>query len=73
VTDAPESLEARLTELEVRLAHFEAMVDELSTVVADQQRDIDRLMSRLQAASDRLEEMAASLPQPPDDQPPPHY
>jgi len=66
-------MEERLTELEMRLAHFEAMADELSSVVAEQDRRIDRLEARLRAAGEQLEEMAANLPGPPDDKPPPHY
>ena len=73
MTEPTDTMEARVIELEGRLAHFEAMADELSSVVADQARAIDRLTVQLQAALGRLEEIAAKTPEPGDDQPPPHY
>ncbi len=71
--DPAKDHDERLTELETRLAHFEAMADELSSVVAAQGREIDRLSELLKAATERLEDMAASLPDAADDRPPPHY
>jgi SlyX protein len=73
MTEPTDAMAERVADLETRLAHFEAMADELSSVVAEQGRLIDRLTARLQAATERLEEMAASLPEAADDRPPPHY
>jgi SlyX protein len=73
MTKPADRMAERVTELETRLAHFEATADELSSVVAEQGRLIDRLGARLRAATDRMAAMAASLPEPADDKPPPHY
>ena len=73
MSDPDDAIEQRVIELETRLAEFEAMADELSAVVADQGRAIDRLEALLRAATDRLEEMSEGLSDPADDRPPPHY
>ena len=70
---ATEPLESRVIELERRLALFEAMADELSSVVADQGQTIDRLSAELKAVLGRIEDMAADMPGPGEDRPPPHY
>ena len=71
---APDDMQERLIALETRLTHHERMTEELSDVIAEQQRTIDLLTARLQRLTGRLQEMATGWsPSPQDDQPPPHY
>lgn len=71
---APAELLARVVELEIRLAHHERMADELSAVVADQGRTIDRLTERLRRLADRIADAEAGWrPSPQDEKPPPHW
>lgn len=65
---------ARVIELETRLTHQERMADELSSVVAEQGRLVDRLTARLRLLTDRLADYESGWrPSPQDDKPPPHY
>mgnify|MGYP001809760515 CR=1 FL=1 len=64
----------RLTDLEIRLAHHEHMVEEMSEVMARQQDEINRLSLQMRTLIGRLRELEtgpAASPQ--DDRPPPHY
>ncbi len=66
--------DARLTELETRLAYTEHTVAELGDLVYAQSRTIDRLAERCR----RLEQRVTVLAErddgaPPDDDVPPHY
>jgi SlyX protein len=66
--------EQRLIALESRLTHHERMAEEMSDVIADQQRAIDVLTLQVRRLGERLREMAAGWsPSPQDDKPPPHY
>lgn len=66
--------EARLVELEGRLAHFEKLADDLSAVMADQGRLIDALNAQVRRLAERLGEVeAVTARTAPDDKPPPHY
>ncbi len=65
------ALEERLVELELRFTHQQRFIDELSDVVARQQRDLDAVLERLrtmQAAGTGAAPLAA-----PHDERPPHY
>lgn len=64
----------RLTDLEIRAAHFERLEEEVSSVVAEHAKTIDILNAQVRRLAERLrelEEKATLLP--PDDKPPPHY
>lgn len=61
--------EQRIVDLEVRYMKLERTVEELSSVVAEQQKTIDRLVSELSAQGARLRD----LPDPTTDEKPPHY
>lgn len=66
--------EQRLIELETRLSHHEKMAEDLSDVLAEQQRTIDLLTVQLRRLTERMRDMAAGWsPSPQDDKPPPHY
>jgi SlyX protein len=68
------SLEDRLIALETRLAYHERMADEVSEVLATQQRTIDLLIAKLRRLRDRLADVESGLERPAqDEKPPPHY
>jgi SlyX protein len=68
------TLENRLIALESRLAHHERMADDMSDVLATQQRTIDLLSARIGRLRDRLKDIEdGSDRSPQDDRPPPHY
>lgn len=69
-----ESLEARLVELESRLAHHERMAEELSALAAGQGRAIELLTGQVRRLTERLLDAEAGWQRSPqDDKPPPHY
>lgn len=61
---------ARLTELELKYMRLERTVEELSGVIADQQKTIDALVKELGAATARLRDMGQEAPSA---DKPPHY
>jgi SlyX protein len=61
--------EARLVDLETRYTHVERLVDELSSVVAQQQRVIDGLVKSLGDAHARIAALGSGQP----NERPPHY
>lgn len=70
--DSP--LDQRVTELEIRLAHHERMAEEMSQVLFEQSRTIDRLTLQVRHMRERLADVEAGGGRSPqDDKPPPHY
>ena len=68
------TLEDRLIALEIRLAHHERMADDMSDVLASQQRTIDLLTAQIYRLRDRLKDVEVGQDRSPqDDKPPPHY
>ncbi len=61
---------ARLTELELKYMRLERHVEELSGVVAEQQKTIDRLVGELRTTLSRLKDMGEAAPP---GEKPPHY
>jgi SlyX protein len=61
---------ARLTELELKYMRLERHVEELSSVVADQQKTIDQLVKELGMATARLRDLGQEAP---NAEKPPHY
>jgi uncharacterized coiled-coil protein SlyX len=61
---------ARLTELELKYMRLERTVEELSGVVAEQQKTIDSLVKELSSATARLRDMGQDAPT---TEKPPHY
>lgn len=64
----------RLIEIETKLAHQEDLVNELNTIITDQQVQISRLEELCRSLIDRVRSMSdpASGGSPEDDRPP-HY
>ena len=61
---------ARLTELELKYMRLERHVEELSGVVAEQQKTIDALVGELRSATARLRDLGDAAPPV---EKPPHY
>lgn len=67
-------MESRLTELESRTAFQDHALQELSDVVARQQREIDQLRLQLESLRAQLAALAtAGSAHPAEEPPPPHY
>ncbi|MFK7702730.1 SlyX family protein [Pseudomonas caspiana] len=67
------SLEARVTELESRLAFQDDTIQALNDVLVAQQRSLDRLRQQFAAMLKRQEEMGSQFEVFGEDTPPPHY
>jgi SlyX protein len=65
--------EARLTELEIKLAFTEDLVERLDAVVIEQQRQIDRLMQELLRLREQMQQAGSATSGPSGDERPPHY
>ncbi len=66
--------DARLETIEIKIAHLEQTVAQLSDVLARQQREIDTVRARNQRLSDQLETLeSAAVPASAADERPPHY
>jgi SlyX protein len=69
-----DKVQEQMIALEIRLAHFERMVEDMSEVVARQDDAIGRLTLQLRRLNDRVKELGAGWqPSPQDEKPPPHY
>ncbi|TDQ38497.1 SlyX family protein [Thiopseudomonas denitrificans] len=66
------TVDERMAELEIRQAFQDDALQMLSDVVADQQKQIDRLNLELQRLRERQEEHAQQYQDVPNE-PPPHY
>jgi uncharacterized coiled-coil protein SlyX len=60
---------ARLTELELKYMRLERTVEQLSDVIAEQQKTIDTLVKELAATTARLRDLGQEAPA----DKPPHY
>lgn len=67
------SLDARVTELETRLAFQDDTLQTLNDVLVIQQRQIDMLEMKLNALAKRQQELGESIGNSDDEAPPPHY
>ncbi len=66
--------EARLIELEIRMAHYERMAEELSTVLTEQGKTVELLTRQVRHLKDRVRDLEAGWERSPqDDKPPPHW
>ena len=66
-------LEARVTELESRLAFQDDTIQALNDVLVTQQRALDRLQQQMAAMLKRQEELGSQFDTFEEDAPPPHY
>ena len=67
-------MQERLTDIEIKLAHAEQSLNELSDVIFRQQRQIDKLERLVESLKERLQasEAGGQLSGPADEKPP-HY
>jgi SlyX protein len=72
-SDPERQTEARLTELEIKLAFTEDLVERLDAVVIEQQRQIDRLMQELLRLREQMQQAGSATSGPSGDERPPHY
>ena len=77
MTESPDSLaspaEARLAEIETKLAFAEDLLDTLNQAVARQQGQIDSLQQQLRLLHQQMKEAAPDEARSPRDEIPPHY
>lgn len=67
-------MEARTTELEIRLTHIEVIIDVLDKTIITQQKDIDTLKLQVSILEKKLKAAATSqIADEKDETPPPHY
>ena len=69
--DSP--LEARITELEIKISYAEDMLDALNRTAFSQQQQIDQLMAQVRTLRDRVQATAPAEPRSLNDELPPHY
>ena len=65
--------EARVDDLQTRVAFQEQSIQELSDALSLQQRDLDQLMRQWRDVKERYESLQAQLEEAPGDEKPPHY
>lgn len=67
-------MESKITDLEIRLTHQDAAMDELTRVVLVQEREMKRLNKEIEQLKAALKEISATLLAPESEEtPPPHY
>ncbi|MGB9370022.1 MAG: SlyX family protein [Xanthobacteraceae bacterium] len=64
---------ARIEALEIRIAHQDRAIEDLSTTARDQWERIDRLTRQIELMADRIQRAEDSAPPDRPDPPPPHY
>ena len=70
---AADALEARLTELEIKLTYAEDTTEALNATVFRQQQQIDSLIQELRALREQLQGSSPGEPRSLRDELPPHY
>jgi len=63
----------RLESIEIKLAHLELAVQQISDVVTRQQQQLDTALTRAQRLASRLEELEGGGASPGGFEKPPHY
>jgi SlyX protein len=66
-------MDARITELEIKISYAEDMIDELNRVVFRQQQQIDLLVGQIKALREQVQNAAPGEPRSLRDELPPHY
>lgn len=67
-------MDDRVTDLEIRLTHLEAAIDELTQTVLRQQQALDAAVEHLEMVNGLLRELTPSAVRPlSEETPPPHY
>lgn len=66
-------MDARITELEIKISYAEDMIDELNRVVFRQQQQIDLLVDQIKALREQVQNAAPGEQRSLRDELPPHY
>ncbi|HEX7674111.1 MAG TPA: SlyX family protein [Bdellovibrio sp.] len=66
-------LEQRLTDIEIKVAHQDHVIEELHQVIYEQQKTIDKLQSTLTIISKRIQEALGDGTEIRGHEKPPHY
>ncbi|UXY15897.1 SlyX family protein [Chitiniphilus purpureus] len=66
-------MEQRLTDLEIRLAFQDDLLDTLNRTVAQQQQQLDLLQAQLRELYRQLQSFEPAAPRAPAEEIPPHY
>lgn len=69
----PDSNDARITELEIRLALQDDLLDELNLVVSRQQQQMEVLARELRRLQEQIRGLEPAKPASAQDEIPPHY
>ncbi|MBF9196829.1 SlyX family protein [Microvirga terrestris] len=69
----PDSVNARIEALEIRIAYQDQVIEDLNQTVIDQWKKIDVLRRQLNEVLDRVQEVADSAGPRSPEPPPPHY
>ncbi|MBK8336035.1 MAG: SlyX family protein [Sterolibacteriaceae bacterium] len=70
---ADSTIEARITELEVKLCFADDLLDALNRTVYRQQQEIDQLRQELRVMRQQVQASLPAEPRNPQDDIPPHY
>jgi SlyX protein len=68
-----ERLEARITDLEIKISYSEDLVDELNHAIFRQQQQIDQLIKQIKSLGEQVQNAAPAEPRSLRDELPPHY
>jgi SlyX protein len=66
-------METRLTDLEIRLTHQEAALDEMNSVLLKQYKLIEELRGEMATLQRQLQDMGTGIIANPAEETPPHY
>nr|WP_319002334.1 SlyX family protein [Dechloromonas denitrificans] len=67
------TVESRLTDIEIKISYTEDMVDELNRTIFRQQQQIDRLITEFRALREQVQSAAPTEQRSLRDDLPPHY
>ena len=68
-----ERIEARITELEIKISYSEDLVDELNHTIFRQQQQIDQLIKQIKTLGEQIQNAAPAEQRSLRDELPPHY
>jgi SlyX protein len=66
-------MEARISELEIKISFAEDMIDDLNRTIYRQQQQIDRLLTRVETLRDQVQAAGPAEQRSLRDELPPHY
>ncbi len=71
---APQAVDDRLVDLEIRLAHQDAAIEQLTRQLLDSEREVRMLLVRIEHLEHQLRSLGTTeIAAPQEETPPPHY